>query len=299
MFGLVIHQTLQSVALAKRGEEFLGKLEIITSIGLALRALETHGGTVVNADSRQLINALPILTAAPEPRPDHVLYGVCGPEETVSAGRFFRMVAALEAPKPWWIVGGTGFYLHALAQGLSPIPEVAIPVSDAPTDTLFAQLAALDSAWAQKIGPTDRQRILRGISVFEQTGRRLSDWHNEPRVPLFPHAQTLWVNPPRAQLLQNIDRRLDAMLDQGVLEEVRAFDRQHPNSIFSPIGLGPMRAFLAGTLSKNAMCAAVSIETRQYAKRQTTWFRHQTRAHWVLSEAEHVNEFLKTVTHCC
>ena len=274
---------------------------------LALALAARTGGVIVDADSQQLFADLPILTARPtaeeEARVPHRLYGLLGPREQPSVGRWLGLVLPVLAElareeRPAVLVGGTGLYLHALLHGLSPIPEVPPEVRarllaearDVSTGELHARLRRVDPATAAELRPSDRQRILRALEVLEATGRPLALWQAEPRRP--PVRPRLLVGvallPPAEVTGPRIARRLEAQLACGALEEVAALAHREPElreaaragrtdrfPILKVHGCRELLAVLDGRLAPAAAQAEIARKVRAYAKRQRTWFRHQ------------------------
>lgn len=275
-----------------------------TASGKSARALEiarARNGVVINADSLQLYDALPILTARPGAQETaeipHRLYGVLPPSEICSAGQWREIAmreiaAAHEAGKLPIVCGGTGFYLKALKDGLSPIPDVpsdararaaALHTELGPSG-FHAHLAARDPDSAARIVPTDSQRLIRALEVFEHTGKPISFWQAQPRQGP-PPDWTFTVEilmPERAALYRRCDERFAAMMAAGALAEVAGFDEKLRAGVFPEdcpptraLGFRPLRAHLRGDLSQAEAVDSARTETRQYAKRQCTWLRHQ------------------------
>lgn len=266
---------------------------------LALRLADRLDGTVINADSMQVYDALRILTARPtvedEARVPHRLYGHVPIAEAWSVGRWLEdardALAEAEARgRAAVVVGGTGLYFKVLTGGLSPVPDVPEAVraevrrrlaAEGPA-SLHAELAARDPGSARRIRVSDPQRILRALEVVEATGRPLSDWQREPASPppLLPAGSVrrlvLW--PDRAAVRARIDARVDEMLAAGALQEVArvmAMDLDPSLPGYRAHGLRPFVAHLRGEMSLREAAERTRAETRQYAKRQFTWFRHQ------------------------
>ncbi len=264
---------------------------------LALALAEKFSGTVINADSMQVYRDLRILTARPsdedEARAPHRLYGVLGAAEHCSAARWCGMAVdaveeACAAGRLPILCGGTGLYLKALTEGLSPMP--AIPettrsdlrrrYSDVDGADLHQALATADPQSAASIPPTDRQRMLRALEVWEATGRSLQDWQALPPEPVLPHAdfQTILLLPPRQPLYDACDDRLQGMIAAGALDEVRALkalelDPDLP--AMKALGVDAMMRHLDGLLDLDTAVAAAQQATRRYVKRQFTWFTRQ------------------------
>ncbi len=262
---------------------------------LALALAQRLDGVVINADSMQVYQGLRVLTAQPsrddEERVPHRLYGFIDPAERCSAGRW--RAAAIEAVnaahatgKRAIVTGGTGFYIEALIRGLSPIPDLppdALAAAEAHCaqiglPALVQTLEAKDPEAAIRIGPHDRQRLIRAWAVLQATGRPLSEWQKLPPTSApFPHT-ALWLNPPRAILYDRCDRRLEAMLAEGALDEVAALLARRLNPglpAMKALGIADLAAYLSGTMSLPEALAAAQQATRRFAKRQLTWFRHR------------------------
>jgi tRNA dimethylallyltransferase len=262
---------------------------------LALSIAERHGGAVVNADSMQVYRELSVLTARPGPaelaRAPHRLYGVVPASERCSAGRWCEMAldAVAEARgngRLPVVVGGTGLYLEALTRGLAPIPPIPDPVRRAVQariehEGLAASHAALardDPETARRIRPTDAQRIARAREVLEATGRPLADWQRDGDGNSGLRSFTILIDPPRAALYDACDARYSRMIAAGAVDEVRrlAALRLDPAlPAMKALGVRELLAFLDGRATLPQACAAGRKATRNYAKRQMTWFRNR------------------------
>ena len=260
---------------------------------LALAIAREFGGVIVNADSMQVYRELAILTARPGPAEldaaPHRLYGVLPASERCSAGRWREMAVAAMAETPAKlaiVTGGTGLYLRALRQGLSPIPDIpadvqkegAARLARIGAPALHKELAALDPQTALRLQPGDSQRVLRAWLVAKATGRTLSDWQRETPLADTGPCLSFTLMPPREQLYAAIDGRFRRMVEQGAAEEARDFlslglDPSLP--AMKAVGLREFGRMLAGEMSREAAIAAAQQETRRYAKRQITWLRHQ------------------------
>lgn len=264
---------------------------------LAMDMAASTGAVILNADSQQLYADLRVLSARPseadEAEAEHRLYGVADAAEAWSVGRWTRAVMPLlaelaDAGRPALLVGGTGLYFTALTKGLADIPEVPDQVRDAVAaafddegEPLFRRrLAALDPAAAARIEQGDRQRLTRAMAVAEHTGRALSDWTADTTPLLAPGSWTgLVVEPERERLYANCDLRVGLMVEQGAVEEVRALmarDLSPDLPAMKAVGVREFAAHLAGETTLNQAIDATRQSTRNYAKRQLTWFRHQT-----------------------
>jgi tRNA dimethylallyltransferase len=264
---------------------------------LALALAEKLGGEVINADSMQVYRDLRIITARPTPeeerRAPHRLYGHVDAAENYSTGRWCgdagaAIEAARAAGRPAIVIGGTGLYFNALTRGLAAVPPIPEEIRTAVrrrlvsegAPALHAELAARDPQGAARLRPGDSSRVSRALEVVLATGRSLYDWHgdNKPAIADLARAAKVFLAPEREELLKRIDARFDAMMTAGALDEVRALAAR---------GLDPrlpaMKAHGVPWLIrylKNEIPLAEAIEggkrdTRQYTKRQATWFRNQ------------------------
>ena len=264
---------------------------------LALDIARRTGAVIINADSQQLYADLRILSARPseedEMLADHRLYGVADAADAWSVGRWTRAVTPLleqlrAEGRPVVIVGGTGLYFTALTRGIADIPDIPIRArekADEQIDFLGEaefrrRLAEVDPKAETAIAPGDRQRLTRAWAVSETTGRALSDWQAETRPILAPGAyDRLVIEPDRDNLYANCDRRVTLMVEGGALDEVRALvaRRLKPDlPAMKAVGVRDFAAHLAGKVSLKDAMDAVRQATRNYAKRQLTWFRNQT-----------------------
>jgi tRNA dimethylallyltransferase len=265
---------------------------------LALDLALEVGGTVINADSMQIYRDLPILTAQPDPTAmaavPHRLYGVLALDDPATAARWAELAAqeikaAWQAGRPPFLVGGTGLYLKALLEGFSPIPDID-PRHRAEAQELLAELGAgglharlqaRDPDTAAKLRPSDSQRLMRAWEVLSATGKPLAWWQKQPSTPPVDVAALPFVTAPaRDALYAACDDRLITMVARGAVEEVAAARRAYPDADpeqagFRALGFGELARHLEGELSLEAAVAAAQQATRNYAKRQGTWFRRQ------------------------
>ncbi len=254
--------------------------------GLALEIAAAQGGVIVNADALQVYDCWRILTARPsvaeEALAPHALYGHVARDQAYSVGHWLREVAPLLAGARPIIVGGTGLAFAALTEGLVEIPPIPEPVratADARrmAGDLAGLLAELDTATRARIDTANPARVQRAWEVLVTTGRGLADWQADTGAPLVPlsDAQTVLIDADADWLGQRIDRRFDAMVDAGALDEVRAelpfWDPARPSS--RAIGAPELVAHLRGEITLERAVEAARIASRQYAKRQRTWFR--------------------------
>jgi tRNA dimethylallyltransferase len=261
----------------------------------ALALAEHIGGVVINADSMQVYREAPILTAQPDAearaRAPHLLYGHISAREVYSVGRYAEDARqALEQARVMnripIFAGGTGLYFAALTDGLAQIPPVPAEVrtqarallAEIGVEALHGKLAARDPQTAAQLRPSDPQRVLRAYEVFEATGRPLGHWQHETGVPLlegFKLARFV-LNPPRPFLRDRIATRFGDMLDNGAREEALALADLDPALPAAKLlGLRPLIAHARGELEWEAAVSLSITATRQFAKRQMTWFRNR------------------------
>jgi tRNA dimethylallyltransferase len=262
---------------------------------LALALASRIGGTIINADSMQVYAELRVLTARPTPADEglvpHALYGIRSAAEPGSVGWWRAvaldvMAAARAAGRVPILCGGTGLYLSALTQGLAEIPDPG-PRARAEARALLAaegaeglhrRLAQLDPEGAARLRPSDGQRIARAYEVAIGTGRTLADWQAAAALEPAPwRFAAIRLDPPRPALRAAIAGRFAAMLEQGALEEARALlalglDPSLP--AMRAHGVPELASHLAGEITLDEAAVRTTAATSQYAKRQTTWWRH-------------------------
>jgi|SRR5882672_5935528 len=262
---------------------------------LALALAERRQGVVINADAMQTYDAFPILTAQPtaqeRARAPHRLYGSLPLSETLSAARWRTLAAAeierclAEARMPI-LCGGSGLYLRALMQGIAAIPDAPAGVRDQANadwraigaEAFRARLADKDPAIVARLKPGDRQRHVRAWEVWLATGRPLSAWQTGDSEPAPWSFATVLLAPEREWLRRRIESRFDAMLKAGVLAEARAVFDRAPDPRWPGLrahGAPELFHHFQGELSLEDARRIAINHTRQYAKRQMTWFRHQ------------------------
>jgi tRNA dimethylallyltransferase len=264
---------------------------------LALEIAIACGGTVINADSMQVYRELRILTARPseadEARAPHRLYGVIPAAEACTAARWRDMAvdaireARAEGRLPI-LCGGTGLYLKALMEGLSPIPDIPAAVrasireghAGAAAADIHAALEHADPRAAERIRPSDRQRMLRALEVIVATGRSIVDWQALPLSGPPPGMDfcSILLLPPRKAVYAACDARFRRMVEAGALEEVRALrqlDLAPDLPAMKALGVAALMRVLTGEMTLEDGIDAVQQETRRYVKRQFTWFSRQ------------------------
>jgi tRNA dimethylallyltransferase len=267
----------------------------------ALERADKKNGMIINADSLQMYQHLPLLTAQPDAdaraQIPHRLYAIL-PDDVICSAQAWRQMAAIEIRAAWdagqhpIIVGGTGFYLKSLIEGLSPIPDIPDDVRATAEDlcdkigvkNFHASLAEKDPEMASRLHPHDRQRIIRAWEVLAHTGRSLAQWQREEKIdtdPDFIFDITCFL-PERDVLYTRCDQRLVHMIDDGVVDEVRHVDdlimmgKLDDNApVTRALGFRAFQSNVRGDIPLETALLLAQTETRHYAKRQVTWFRHQ------------------------
>jgi tRNA dimethylallyltransferase len=284
---------------------------------LALELAQATGGVIINTDSMQVYRDLRILTARPtvaeEARAPHRLYGHVDAAVNFSAGSWVIDAAAalgdarVQRRLPIF-VGGSGLYFKALTRGLSAVPPVPAEIRDGVrarlerdgVEALHAELARVDPDTAGRLKPRARTRIARALEVVEATGRSLTDWHREGLPPLLPPDtfSAVFLAPERDALYARIDARFDAMLESGALDEVGALAARRLDPLLPAMkahGVPALIRHLKGEITREQAAEIGRADTRHYAKRQFTWFRHQLpEFEWV--KPDQARAWLKTRT---
>ncbi len=290
---------------------------------LAVDVAETLGGVVVNADSMQVYRELAVLTARPGEeeiaRAPHRLYGVLSVAVPCSAGMWLEMAgaeiaAARVAGRLPVVVGGTGLYLKALMEGLAPVPTVPDAVrseacallAELGEEEFRAQLRRLDPESAERIASGDRQRLVRAWEVVTATGRALPEWQRDQpsQAPLAGPFVIVALMPERAGLYAAIDARFVRMVEEGAIDEVAVLLRLglDPRSpALKAVGVRELAAYVGGEITLAEAIRRGQKASRNYAKRQLTWLRHQIVPDLVLAEqySESASERICTFIRQC
>ena len=284
---------------------------------LALALAEATGGAIVNTDSMQVYRDLRVLTARPtaeeEAKAPHLLYGRVDAAVNFSAGAWVadaaKVLAEARAQDRLPIfAGGSGLYFKALTRGLSAVPPIPPEIREQVrarlqrdgVEALHALLMRRDPASAERLKPRDRTRIARALEVVEATGRSLTDWHRDGLPPLLPPGAfaALFLAPDRDEVYARIDARFGAMLKAGALEEVAALAARRLDPLLPAMkahGVPALIRHLKGEMTLDEAAVIGCADTRHYAKRQFTWFRHQLpEFEWVKPEA--ARKWLETKT---
>lgn len=290
----------------------MSRLRLVTLVGptgagksaLALHIAGDFGMGVVNADSRQIYTAFPVITAQPSAEQKaacpHLLYGFLPTRKALSAGAWAELALSgmrdlEEQGRIPLLVGGTGLYIRALVDGMVAIPKIPAGIARGVADEcarfgsekLHERLLLVDPEYAARIHPRDRQRVVRALEVFEATGKAFSWWHTQTPPPLDADILHIGVKLPLEELTPFLAARIDHMLQAGAIEEARAAFAQCPEDApgWSGIGCRELRGWLRG---EHTLAEARDLwikNTRAYAKRQLTWFNADARIHWFAPSA--------------
>jgi tRNA dimethylallyltransferase len=269
---------------------------------LALAVAERAEVTIINADSAQVYRDLRILSARPDEldmaAAPHRLFGYVDGAEACSAARWAgdaraEIAKAHDAGRLPVLVGGTGLYIRTLLNGIAPIPEIDPTIRAAvrgmAVDAAYIALKQQDPDSAARLAPADTTRVQRALEVIRSTGHPLAYWHQRRTGGIGSQMQLrpLILVPPRDWLMQRSDGRFLGMIESGAIDEVerllmRQLDPDLP--VMRAIGVREISAWLHGDLTRGEMVTAGRLATRQYAKRQYTWFRHQAPEDWPRAE---------------
>lgn len=280
---------------------------------MALELAQRVPSTIINMDASQVYTDIPILSAQPsrdeQAQAPHHLFGFIDGAESCTAARWASdartiIGAAHEAGSIPIVVGGTGLYMRTLLDGIAPIPEIdphiRATVRALPVAAAYDALRLEDAEAAARLAPADTTRVARALEVVRATGRSLKDWQAErvggvgADVRVIP----LVLLPPRDWLMARCDARFAAMMAQGAVDEVsallaRALDPALP--VMRAIGVREIAAMLAGALSAQDAVSAAQLATRQYAKRQYTWFKNQSPVAWPCTETTLSHDFISNL----
>ena len=285
-----------------------------TALSIALA--KELGGEIVSCDSMQVYKRMDIGTAKPTPQeregiPHHMI-DVCDPREDFSVGKYCDMATPivddiLARGKTAIIVGGTGLYMDALIRGndFAPFPttgrreELEALAEEKGIEAVIQQLREVDPESAEKLHPSDRKRIIRAMEVYLETGESITE-HNRKTQEIPPRYTPVWFaleDEDRADLYERIDRRVETMLHDGLIEEIKGLlDAGIPEkcTAMQAIGYKEFIDALAGRSSMETAVALVQQSSRKYAKRQLTWFRRNKNIHWLRrKKGETTEEILK------
>lgn len=289
------------------GPTAVGKTELSIPVAEALDA------EIISADSRQVYRELTIGTAKPsedvQARVPHHFIGERTLDEPFSAGTYAeeandRIRSILARNRRPLVVGGATLYLHALQYGLADIPDVDDSVRDRleqrlekeGSEALFEELKEVDPEQAANADPTKTQRVIRALEVYHGTGKPLTYYHENQPEPPFSY-RTIVLNRDREQLYDRINRRVDKMLDEGLLDEVEDVMEIEGVRLDEPplstIGYREPIQYLRGEIPYEEMVRLVKRNTRRYAKRQLTWFRRYDEYEWMDATTTSPDEILR------
>ena len=265
---------------------------------LAIALAQTANGTVINADASQVYADLQILSARPGAedmaQAPHRLFGHIDGAEVCTAARWAAQARAEidrahgEGRLPV-LVGGTGMYIRTLLDGIAPVPDIDPAIREAvralPVAQAHAALAQEDPDAAARLAPADASRVARALEVVRSTGKPLSQWqrHKSGGIAHRIHLSPLILLPPREWLIARCDLRFGQMAEKGAVEEVQALLARNLSPdlpVMRAIGVPEIAAWLAGEIDRDTMLERGRIATRQYAKRQYTWFSRQPPDGW-------------------
>lgn len=265
----------------------------------SIKLAQANDAAIINADSMQVYEDLRIISARPSDeeisQAPHYLFGHRSGGEAYSVARWVEDVSPLfdkfrAENRKIIFVGGTGQYFNVLLDGISPMPDIKPEIRiqirsmvDVPSVELYKML---DEKAARELRPSDRQRITRALEVYQSTGKSIVDWQAEKGIPLIPETvsvKKLLVMPSRAEIHDRINRRFDLMVEEGALQEIEALLKKNfPTDapVMKAIGVPQLTAHLAGEMTLDEAIEKAKAATRQYAKRQSTWFNNSFGEGW-------------------
>jgi tRNA dimethylallyltransferase len=265
---------------------------------LALKLARERNGVIINADSMQVYRELRIVTARPTPEDEdlapHRLYGFVAGVQDYSTGQWLKaaqaeIVGCWEGGQLPIITGGTGLYFMALDEGFAEVPEIPADIKAywrVAEGDLYPRLMKRDPVMAKRLNPADRQRIVRALEVHDATGKSLLWWQEQGQSAAIlrdAKVERIFVDQPREVLHERAGARFDQMIEDGALEEVRALPVIDPRKpIMKAIGVPELQAHLAGVLTLDEARERAKASTRQYIKRQATWWRQRLK-NWTLA----------------
>lgn len=265
----------------------------------SIKLAQANNAVIINTDSMQVYEDLQIISARPSAEEmaevPHYLFGYKSGKEAYSVAHWLEdvrplMEQFLDEKRKMIFVGGTGQYFNAMLEGMSPMPDVDEDIrqktramEDVPSPDLHKML---DEKAAKELRPSDRQRIKRALEVYQSTGKSIIDWQAEKGIALVPQGVSVskfLVMPPRAEIHERINMRFDRMVEAGALEEIKKLMAKNfaPTlPVMKAIGVPQLSAYLAGNMALDGAIEKTKAATRQYAKRQTTWFNNSFGEGW-------------------
>lgn len=272
--------------------------------GLALDIAKATNGVVINADSMQVYKDIPILAASPSTDDlsiaPHKLYGIYDASVRGNVVDWLNLCKqeifnAQKNNNTPIIVGGTGMYIEALTKGVTPIPETPIEVrntveeiiSNEGLDFLYKKLQEIDKDTASRLSENDTTRIKRAMEIWYHTGKNLTYWHSLPLINYFNSKDfiKIYIKPPREILDIRARLRFDIMMKQGALAEVEQLIKQNLSDslpAMRALGVQELKSYILGNINLNEAIENAKLHTRQYAKRQTTWFNNRFEADFII-----------------
>ena len=279
---------------------------------IALKIAKKLNGEIINADSMQVYKELKVLTARPSKidleKIEHHLYGFRTVKKDFSSGEWLKLAKKnikkiRDKNKIPILVGGTGLYFKALTDGLVKIPNIPIPFrnkirrmqNSLGQKNFYSKLLKNDSSVKNRIDPTDVQRSIRAYEVISFTKKSIFEWYKKTK-PSFRNDQfiKIYIDYPRDELISKISKRVDQMMKNGAIQEVKDFlklNLKSDNNIFKVIGIREINEFIDKKTSMNDLKQNIVIKTRQYAKRQRTWSRGQMND-WQKFDAQALSKFI-------
>ena len=268
---------------------------------LAIDVAKKINGVIVNCDSMQVYKGIPVLSAAPSAEEkaevEHRLFEIYDCDKRGNVVEWLD-ACAWEIRSIWQedkipvVVGGTGLYVEALLEGITPIPAISPEIRRAVKDfyaekglaEVYNYLKTIDSYSAQRLAPNDKSRILRAVEVYKATGRRMSDWYKVPLIKKLPEAGFVLVKlfPNIQEIEARCRERLDKMVNElGALKEVAdllALNLSNDMPVMKALGVQELGCFIRGEKTLKEALKLAKLHTRQYAKRQRTWLKGKLHA---------------------
>lgn len=268
---------------------------------LAIDMAKAQNGVVINCDAMQIYKDIPIIAATPDAKEkkqaEHRLYELYDCSVRGNVVDWLNLCVS-EIKKLWAdnrlpvVVGGTGFYIDALINGVTPIPEVPLKVRNTirerlqkeGLEKLYEYLLKIDKETALKVGNNDKTRIVRAIEIYEYTGKKVSDWYHEPLIKKLPEADfcVIKIVPSIDEIAERCKKRLDKMVfEQGVIKEIETLVKKNlPEDLpaMKALGVPELSQFIRGEISLKEALNLAKLHTRQYAKRQRTWLKNKLTA---------------------
>ncbi len=288
---------LENVNITEKTVVVIGGPTASGKSGLALDVAKKYNGVVINADAMQVYQSIPIITAVPslddKKQAPHLLYEIYPPSQRGNVADWLSK--ATSVVRDVWaekklpiVVGGTGFYIESLIKGVSPIPETKSEVKQQVADIIcqkgiagaYDYLQQIDAPGAQMIKPQDTTRIRRALEIKLDTGQSIEEWFRKPLIKILPEADFAMIKllPALSELEEKCSRRFDMMMEQGALAEVENLLNMHLDEnlpAMKAIGVPELGDYIKGKTDLNQAVALAKLHTRQYAKRQLTWFRNR------------------------